>query len=394
MAPALLRLDFSTRAPEINAALIHGGDGSATMQAAAAAWDGLSANLQSSADAYTAVLTRLTTEEWLGPSAAAMAAKVVPHTAWLNAAAGRAEQTAAQARAAAAAFDAALAATTPPPVIAANRAQLRTLLETNALGLNTAAIMATEAQYLEMWAQCAAALHGYAAAAAAATRLQPVPNPRQRADPAGSSDETTAPRNAVRDAGSAVTPGLSDSPADGGWLADPGGAGLGPNANIWNTLASTDMLNPAMVAAIMADLATVQEFNEAAPGAFAPGSYAPVAPALSTQTLVSAAAPAAGSTAVASAPASTPAVTAGMGRATPLGALSVPANWAATAPAGATTGLLPGHSPAATPAGGHGAPGVPLAGAARGGETTGPRYGVRPTVMARPPAAGYGPELL
>ncbi|ORX06897.1 PPE family protein [Mycolicibacillus trivialis] len=391
MFPIPMRLDFGARPPEINAALVYGGDGSATMQAAAAAWDGLSVGLQSGATAYTAVLNRLTTEEWLGPSSAAMATKVASHTAWLTTAAAQAEHTAAQARSAAAAFDAAMAVTTPPPVIAANRARLRALLASNALGLNTAAIMATEAEYLEMWAQCAAALHGYAAAASAATHLEPVAQPTRNADsattPDGSEPAAKAPVAAT------ATEGLLDSSTDTGWLGDPGGAGIGPNANLWNTLASTDMLNPAMVTSILANLATVQEFNEAAPGAFAPGSYAPAAPTLGTQALVSTTAQTAGGPVAAASTGSSP-VTAGMGRATPVGTLSVPATWTGAAPAATTSAVLPGHSPAANPAGGHGAPGVPLAGAARTGDAAGPRYGVRPTVMARPPAAGYGPEVL
>ena len=38
-----------------------------------------------------------------------------------------------------------------PPVIAENRARLASLASTNFMGVNTAAIAATEAQYAEMW---------------------------------------------------------------------------------------------------------------------------------------------------------------------------------------------------------------------------------------------------
>ena len=47
--------------------------------------------------------------------------------------------------------------TVPPPVIAANRVLLMTLIATNFFGQNTPAIAATDAQYMEMWAQDAAA---------------------------------------------------------------------------------------------------------------------------------------------------------------------------------------------------------------------------------------------
>jgi len=63
---------------------------------------------------------------------------------------------------AATAYETAFMMTVPPPVIAANRALLMALIATNFFGQNTPAIMATEAQYMEMWAQDAAAMYGYA----------------------------------------------------------------------------------------------------------------------------------------------------------------------------------------------------------------------------------------
>ncbi|EUA27600.1 PPE family protein [Mycobacterium intracellulare] len=74
----------------------------------------------------------------------------------------------------------------PPPVIAANRALLATLVATNILGQNTPAIAATEAHYMEMWAQDAAAMYGYAASSASASALTPfAPPPRTTNDSAG-----------------------------------------------------------------------------------------------------------------------------------------------------------------------------------------------------------------
>ena len=60
------------------------------------------------------------------------------------------------------AYETAFSATVPPPVIAANRAQLASLVATNVVGQNTPAIMANEATYAEMWAQDAGAMYGYA----------------------------------------------------------------------------------------------------------------------------------------------------------------------------------------------------------------------------------------
>jgi len=102
----------------------------------------------------------------------------------------QAEDAASQGRVAAAAFEAAFAMTVPPPVIAANRVLLATLVATNFLGQNTPAIAATEAQYMEMWAQDAVAMYGYAASSVTASELAPfVPPPR-----------TTAPDEATNQA--------------------------------------------------------------------------------------------------------------------------------------------------------------------------------------------------
>ncbi len=100
-----------------------------------------------------------------------MMSAVTPYVSWISAAAAQAEDTASQARAAAAAFETAFTLTVPPPVIAANRVLLATLVATNFFGQNTPAIAATEAQYMEMWAQDAAAMYGYAGSSALATEL-------------------------------------------------------------------------------------------------------------------------------------------------------------------------------------------------------------------------------
>jgi PPE-repeat protein len=63
--------------------------------------------------------------------------------------------------------------TVPPPLIAANRAQLMSLIATNVFGQNSPAIAAAEADYEQMWAQDAAAMYGYATAASDASRLAP-----------------------------------------------------------------------------------------------------------------------------------------------------------------------------------------------------------------------------
>ena len=133
------------------------------MMAAAAAWDELAAELATAARGYNSVITELTSAPWVGPASRSMLAAVTPYVSWLSTMAAQAEETASQARAAAAAYETAFTVTVPPPVIAANRVLLMTLIATNFFGQNTPAIVATEAQYMEMWAQDAAAMYGYAA---------------------------------------------------------------------------------------------------------------------------------------------------------------------------------------------------------------------------------------
>ena len=115
------------------------------------------------------MVSELTGGSWVGPSSGSMAAAVAPYVSWMSTTAAQAQQTASQLESAVAAYEAAFAATVPPPEIEVNRALLASLVSTNLLGQNTPAIMATEAQYAEMWAQDAAAMYGYAGASAAAT---------------------------------------------------------------------------------------------------------------------------------------------------------------------------------------------------------------------------------
>jgi PPE-repeat protein len=200
-------MDFGALPPEINSGRMYSGPGSAPMMAAAAAWDGLAAELGSAAAGYASVITELTSSPWLGPASAAMVASVTPYISWLSAAADQAEQSSAQARAAAAAYETAFVSTVPPPVIAANRVLLATLVATNFFGQNTPAVAATEAQYAEMWAQDAAAMYGYAGSSATATELTPFAAPAQTTDPAG----LTAQSAAVTQA--AATPAATSAPA-------------------------------------------------------------------------------------------------------------------------------------------------------------------------------------
>ncbi len=212
-------MDFGALPPEVNSGRMYAGPGSGSMMAAASAWDGLAAELSTTATGYTSVVAELTGGPWLGPASRSMLAAATPYTAWLTSAATLAEEAGSQARAAAAAFETAFAMTVPPPVIAANRVLMMTLIATNFFGQNTPAIAATEAQYAEMWAQDATAMYGYAGASAIATRLAPFTEPGQTTDQGGSAAQAAAVAQAIATPGgtgtpevAAATPGLALTP--------------------------------------------------------------------------------------------------------------------------------------------------------------------------------------
>jgi PPE-repeat protein len=185
-------MDFGTYPPEINSLRMYTGPGAAPMLTAAQAWQGLAAELHSAASSYQSVVSGLTTGQWLGPASASMAAAAATYVTWLNATAAQAEETAAQAKVAAAAYQTAFTSTVPPQIVAANRAQLTTLVATNIFGRNTQKIAANEAQYGQMWAQDAAAMYGYAASSSSATQLSPFSPPEQTTNPGGTAGQSAA----------------------------------------------------------------------------------------------------------------------------------------------------------------------------------------------------------
>ena len=185
-------IDFGALPPEINSGRMYVGAGAGPMLAAAAAWDELAAELQSTAASYGSTIQSLTVGTWTGPSSITMAAAASPYVAWISATGAQAEEAATQAKLAAGAYEAAFAATVPPPVIAANRALLMSLIATNIFGQNTPAIAATEAHYMEMWAQDAAAMYAYAGSSATASQLTPFTQPPQTTNTSGTALQAAA----------------------------------------------------------------------------------------------------------------------------------------------------------------------------------------------------------
>jgi PPE-repeat protein len=406
-----MTLDFAMLPPEVNSARMYSGAGSGPMVSAASAWKGLAAELRSTALSYGSVLSALTDEEWHGPASAAMAAAAMPYVAWMNTTAVGAEQTATQAEAAAAAYQAAFAATVPPPQIAANRAQLTSLVSTNILGQNTPAIAATEAQYGEMWAQDAAAMYGYAGSSAVASRLAPFAAPQQTTDPAGLSAQSAAVgQAAATSAGTgqstlsqlmSAVPGtlqslaspssssttgatgvlslLTGSGSDPSWLWD----NFGPNANIWNTIFSSGFYMPGNFLGTAADFMGMSQQGAAGAAEGAAGAAEGAAGAAAGAAEGAAQGAAGGLGAVGNS------VSAGLGGAPLVGPLSVPPSWTGAAPSPLSSALGATPMVAPPPAMAAGMPGVPLGGmAGQGFGRNVPQYGFKPSFVARPPSAG------
>src|ERR1700761_5305989 len=193
-----MTLDFGVLPPEINSGRMYLGPGSGPLLAAASAWDEVASELSVAASGYTSQISELTSSPWVGPASQSMTAAVTPYMSWLSSTATQAQIAADKARAAAAEFETAFAATVPPPVIAANRVLLATLVATNFLGINTPAIMATEAQYVEMWAQDAATMYTYAGAALAnLAAWDPFSSAPQTTNESAAAQQTQAVTNAT-----------------------------------------------------------------------------------------------------------------------------------------------------------------------------------------------------
>lgn len=382
-------MDYAFLPPEVNSARMYSGPGPGSLLAAARGWDMVAVELTVAADSYGSVLSSLTAMGWWGPASAAMLATATPFVEWLQSTASQAEQSANQARAAAIAFEQAYAMTVPPTEIAANRTQLHVLIASNFFGQNTAAIAATEAQYTEMWAQDAAAMYGYATNSAAATQLTPFCSPQQTTNPAGLPAQGSAVNQAVNQAASSSAGSAATVLSRLAALVPQALQAVGD----WPNILPSDFTVLDAIFAIYATVGVSQDVESFAagiigaennlgllgtgenPAELMPGGLSPV---------FSAAEKGAGA-------GLSNAVTVSMSRAGSIGPLSVPPSWTApsTGPAAVVSGTglttIPGTEVADH--GGPGMPGMP-AGTMKRASSVVPRYGVRLTVMSRPPAAG------
>lgn len=390
-------LDFAALPPEINSARMYSGPGSAPMLLAAAAWNTMAAEMRSAADCYGSVVSELTSHSWLGPSSVSMLAAAAPYLEWLSSTATQAEQAGTQANAAATSFESAFAMTVPPALVAANRAELAMLVATNVFGQNTPAIAANEAQYAEMWAQDAAAMNGYASASSAATQLTPLTAPQSttNADGATSAAAQAAetPTGTVQSTLSSAASGASGSSSLqslssylAGLLSGTDNSAVGTflqgnfsGTTLVNGALAGGPFNPQYILGTIAGFNFLYKADEAAAGAAALSGVGDLSGSASAA-LVSAGPAGLGA-----------AESVGVGHARLVGALSVPPSWASAATISPAAAPLPATGLGdigTSPAGGPG--GVAPMGATGGGRRRRaiPKYGFRPVVMPRPPAAG------
>lgn len=404
-------VDFGALPPEINSGLMYAGSGSASMVGAASGWNAIAAELNSAAVAYDRVVKTLSSEEWSGQAATSMAEAANRYVEWMRTTAAAAEHAASQAMSAVTAFETAHAAIVPPPLIAANRVKLAQLMSTNVLGQNTAAIAALEAQYGQMWATDSATMYSYAGRSANIAAIKPFTSAPHTTNPDGTAQQaasvtaatgnsagtahntlngkiTSALKKLAGGPGPVKTP-FADAPAPTppddpvkdlltsgplAWLGDL----FTFYAPFSTTFYNTEGL-PFFSAGIANTFVSIAKSTGAMGGA-APAAAAPAVPAPPVGPgLAGAGAPVAGT----------------LGNAVSVGRLSVPPVWAentlAEAPhLGATLPPVSNIREAADARPANILGGMPLggAGAGDGGAGRGPRYGIRPTVIPRPPAAG------
>lgn len=246
-------MDFGALPPEINSGRIYSGPGPATLLASASGWESLAAELTDAASGYQTVVATLTDESWRGPASMSMAAALMPYIVWMTATAEQCGQAAAQATAAATAFETAYAMTVPPALVAANRARLLEIIQSNIFGQNTPLIMTTEGEYSEMWAQDATAMYSYAAASASASTLPPVPTPPGTTNATGFGGHIHAVSQAAAQSGSStktfMTQQLASVPQTLQNLSTPGSTSsaglsqvaLGTGASLGSSGASTPL---------------------------------------------------------------------------------------------------------------------------------------------------------
>ncbi|MCV7123533.1 PPE family protein [Mycobacterium lacus] len=400
-------VDYGLLPPEINSARIYAGPGAGSLVTAAAGWSALASDLQAAVAGHRSVITALTSGPWTGPAAAKLLSAVGPFINWLDISAEEAAQAASQANAAATAYETAFLASVPPPLIAANRALLAELVATNLLGQNTPAIGTTEAEYSEFWAQDSSAMYTYAGNAAAATQLAELPQPTEVVNLGGLADQAVAVFKAQHAAMGSIVGGMMGeiNPRVSEVLKTLSAPINGAAMDAW-LIANTplDDIVPLYskywspyVNSLAAMIQSTQTIGQNSSGWSGVASlcntlFKPAAPAAAKAAEGAASAAGAAATATGQAAgnlgSSAGGVAAGLGKAVGIGGLSAPASWI---PWHATTNPGVASAVSAAAEGTNGFPMAPPLGQFVNGGGFGrnqPTYGFKPSVIAKPPAAG------
>jgi PPE-repeat protein len=398
---------FGAMPPEVTSALMYAGPGSSSLMAASSAWSAVAAELTSTAQGYDTIVTQLAGEEWLGPTSATMASAAQPYVNWLATTAGQAEQMAGQAQSAAAAFETAFASVVPPPLIAANRAELAQAQATNLFGLNNSVIAQLEGQYAEFWAQNSSTMSNYAASSAAATKTETFAAAPSITNATGTGTQAAAV------AAAAATPAQSIQSYLQGALTNlqttltkltnqfvgPAASSKSGLTEIYFLLTGQTIL-PTNLGALTNGYAPYASFfynteglpyfsvgmgnfgTQIAKSSGALGGAAPAAAAKAVPSLGGGVGGAGGQ------------VAAGLGSGAHVGHLAVPSSWPGTTTTPTVRPAVQAISEPITAGEGSGGAGNLVGGMPVGagmpgrGAGTGPRYGFKPTIMARPLPAG------
>jgi PPE-repeat protein len=196
--------------PELTSALIHSGPGPASLLAAANVWRQLAIELEQTAADYASVVASI---PWNGPSATAMTLSTIPYISWLHTTAAQAAHISMAATTMSSSFVATQAAVVHPSVVTANRTLLAHLIATNVFGVNFPAIAATEAQYMQMWADNTTAMLGYHATRVQTMAMPTFTSPSPMTAPTANATQAAAVANAATAAPAAAAPAVANAAA-------------------------------------------------------------------------------------------------------------------------------------------------------------------------------------
>lgn len=395
-------MDFSVLPPEVTSTLMYSGPGSSSMVAAASAWNAIAGELSSASRGYTAVLSQLASEEWMGPASGSMVEAAQPYVDWVAESAALAEQTGTQAMSAAASFEAAFASIVPPPLVAANRSELAEVLQSNLFGTYDHLVVELQAEYEEMWAHNSSVMFNYAASSAQSTKMKAFPPSPTVTNPAGSSAQAAAANSAAGNSANSLQSFLDQIQAELTKLSNNFNSALwGAEKPIlerlWFLVTGQSVL-PSNMGAFLNGVSPYSSWFYSTEGLpyFSVGMGNMGVQMAKTGGLLNAVTPAAAA-AIPKPPISAAVgglggqVSVGLG-ARHIGHLSVPASFPGASVAAAPPPAVVAVSEPITVAesgAGNVMGGLPVgAGGAGRGSAAGPRYGFKPTVVARPFAAG------